>query len=294
MCAPTDVDFQTWLEGIDDKSGVVNCKEGEGDESDDRAALVALYEATDGDNWKNKTNWLSDEPLGEWFGVETDANGRVTSLELDGNGLSGGLPSSLGDLTNLQELWLSGNEFSGALPSSLGDLTNLQTLLLNGNEFSGALPSSLGNLTRLQTLWLASNNFSGALPSWLGNLTNLESLVLANNNFSGALPSWLGNLTNLESLVLANNNFSGALPSWLGNLTNLCKSYGLAITSYRAALPASLVNLANLEVLDLRDTQLCAPTDAAFQAWLEGIDDKQGVVNCGDPNPDRARTGGAV
>ena len=28
--------------------------------SDDRAALVVLYEATDGDNWVNNTNWLSD------------------------------------------------------------------------------------------------------------------------------------------------------------------------------------------------------------------------------------------
>ena len=27
-------------------------------------------------------------------------------------------------------------------------------------------------------------------------------------------------------------------------------------------------------------TQLCAPTDAAFQAWLGGIGDRRGVVNC--------------
>ena len=35
----------------------------------DRAALVALYEATDGENWTNNTNWLSDRPIGEWYGV---------------------------------------------------------------------------------------------------------------------------------------------------------------------------------------------------------------------------------
>jgi len=51
-------------------------------ENPDRAALVALYEATDGPNWVNNENWLSDAPLGEWHGVDTDPQGRVVSLEL--------------------------------------------------------------------------------------------------------------------------------------------------------------------------------------------------------------------
>ena len=37
-------------------------------------------------------------------------------------------------------------------------------------------------------------------------------------------------------------------------------------------------------MLDLRNTQLCAPTDAAFQRWLDGIENKHGVRNCqGEP-----------
>ena len=79
--------------------------------SDDRAALVALYEARDGDNWINNTHWLSDKPLDEWYGVTTDENGRVTHLDLGANRLSGALPSSLGNLTNLQALDLRWNEF---------------------------------------------------------------------------------------------------------------------------------------------------------------------------------------
>ena len=42
----------------------------------DRAALVALYNATDGPNWVLRTNWLSDEPLGDWYGINTDIDGR--------------------------------------------------------------------------------------------------------------------------------------------------------------------------------------------------------------------------
>jgi hypothetical protein len=47
----------------------------------DRAVLVALYEATDGPNWRDDTNWLSDAPLGDWYGVETNASGRVVRLD---------------------------------------------------------------------------------------------------------------------------------------------------------------------------------------------------------------------
>ena len=48
----------------------------------DRAVLVALYEATDGANWGDNTNWLSEAPLGEWYGVTTDEEGRVLWLNL--------------------------------------------------------------------------------------------------------------------------------------------------------------------------------------------------------------------
>ena len=45
-------------------------------ENPDRAALVALYEATDG-NWVRRDGWLTDAPLGAWHGVTVDRGGRV-------------------------------------------------------------------------------------------------------------------------------------------------------------------------------------------------------------------------
>ena len=75
----------------------------------DRAALVALYNATGGANWTNDTNWLSNEVLSEWHRVETDEDGRVTALRLVANELSGELPVELGDLANLQGLDLLQN-----------------------------------------------------------------------------------------------------------------------------------------------------------------------------------------
>ena len=74
----------------------------------DRAALVALYNATGGADWTNNTNWLSNEALSEWHRVETDEDGRVTALRLVANELSGEIPAvplhkQLGNLTNLED-----------------------------------------------------------------------------------------------------------------------------------------------------------------------------------------------
>ena len=77
------------------------------DPNPDRAARVALYQATDGPNWTNSDNWLTDAPLGDWYGVQTSGtsgSGRVVSLVLDDNALAGPIPPELGNLTRLELL----------------------------------------------------------------------------------------------------------------------------------------------------------------------------------------------
>ena len=57
--------------------------------SPDRTALIALFNATNGANWVDGENWLSDKPIGEWRGVVADANSRVAALDLSDNNLRG-------------------------------------------------------------------------------------------------------------------------------------------------------------------------------------------------------------
>ena len=71
LCASDDPAFQTWIGEIPDRVGD-DCPLTRPAGKDDRAALTALYNATGGANWGNNTNWLSDGPLGEWYGVTTD------------------------------------------------------------------------------------------------------------------------------------------------------------------------------------------------------------------------------
>ena len=172
----------------------------------ERDALVALYNAAGGSNWTNTTNWLGSEPVGTWYGVETE-NGRVTKLDLcgpGGNNLRGTIPPELGNLTHARELRLSNNFLTGTIPSTLGDMTALVILRLSGNALSGPVPSALGSLSTLWELRLHRNQLTGELPRTLMNLPSLYRLRIEDNAglcapADGDFQEWLGALDEFES-----------------------------------------------------------------------------------------------
>ena len=134
--------------------------------SPDRAALIALFDATGGANWADGENWLSDKPIGVWRGVIANADSRVTALDLSNNNLSGAIPPEIGDMSNLVSLDLSGNDLSGKIPAAVGNLVNLDSLNLADNGLSGQIPPSLGGIINLK-LSLSGNEFTGCLPAIL-------------------------------------------------------------------------------------------------------------------------------
>ena len=143
----------------------------EGSAEADRAALAALYDATDGANWRENDGWLSDAPVGEWRGIKTDTDGRVVEISLWLNGLDGGLPPEIGDLAKLERLVLPMNSLDGGLPPELGELASLRELVLMGNGLSGRIPAQLGGLLKLEKLYLSvGNEFSGCVPGALRNV----------------------------------------------------------------------------------------------------------------------------
>ena len=143
----------------------------------DRAALVELYKATNGDNWKYNTNWLSDKPLGEWDGVTTNSDGRVIELWLGGNQLTGAIPPDLGNLSNLEWLLLYDNQLTGSIPDALGNLSNLEFLILYDNRLTDPLPQSFTSLTALTYFAFDGNAglcapTDAAFQNWLQGVAN--------------------------------------------------------------------------------------------------------------------------
>lgn len=108
----------------------------------EREALISLYNATGGDSWTNNTNWCSDKPLSEWYGVGF-MDGHVINLDLMENNLTGQLPEELGNLTGLESLFMHDNNLTGNLPASMANLNNLTTINLYGNKLNGAIPDEI-------------------------------------------------------------------------------------------------------------------------------------------------------
>ena len=232
----------------------------------DRQILEAFYTATNGDSWTTSTNWNDDnQALNNWHGVTADSSDNVTQLSLAGNGLSGSLPSSLGQLSSLTHLILPNNQLSGSIPAELGNLSSLTRLNLPNNRLSGSIPSQLGQLSSLERLELTLNKLTGSIPSQLGSLSALSELYLNGNSLSGSIPRELGNagssgtgsarIDRLQSLFLGGNDLTGEIPAELGKLSNLERLY-LNNNELTGSIPSELGNLSALRILYLNENEL--------------------------------------
>jgi Leucine-rich repeat (LRR) protein len=230
------------------------------------SALYDLYFATSGESWvwrevtplNNVWNFtVNADPCGDfWQGIvctaPVDGQGRyILSLKLDNYNLTGWLPASIGNLTQLISLDLSTNSIQYIIPPSVGDLRSLQTARLNDNSFTGTIPVVFGKLTNLTELVLGDNHLQGVIPEQLSHLSQLSVLRLNNNaRLAGTIPDWLGGLWNLTDLQLQRNAFTGPIPTSLGNATGL-KTLVLRLNRLTGPLPDTFGQLVNLKELFL-------------------------------------------
>lgn len=224
-------------------------------EMSERDILIAFYNATDGDNWRNNTNWCSDEPLNTWEGVTTDEGGRVTRLSLRGNypgyrfGLKGN--ACLSGLKNLESLSLDSNELVSLDVSGCNQLVSiycgqnqlteikyekslcLKVLSLNDNKLTGSF--DLSGCSNLESLVLSNNNLVSLDLSGCNQLAGiycdknqlteikyekslpLEALSLNDNKLTGLLD--LSGCSNLKSLYIINNAITNLDLSGCSNLS---------------------------------------------------------------------------
>ena len=238
----------------------------------ERAALMALYNATDGTHWHRQRNWTAAGSIRDWQGVSTNSAGFVTELALPDNNLSGTLPPELGNLTHLRQLDFDDNQLTGSIPPELGNLPELRRLILGANELSGTIPPELGRLGQLTMLDLGNNSLSGTIPSQLGSLPRLDSLLLHRNELTGPIPVELGNLASLRRLLLALNQLTGPVPPELGNLANLTYM-SLSRNQLTGTIPPELAKLSSIRILSVSRNSLTGtiPPELGSLATLEGL-----------------------
>lgn len=209
--------------------------------STERAALISLYNSTNGSTWLSQDNWTTapgvfSAPGSEcsWYGIVCDANQvTVQKISLDHNKLTGSL-SELGTFANLQYFSVVSNQLTGALPT-LSALHSLQTFDARNNKLNGAIPTLTG-LSNLQALRLGNNQLSGPIPSLTG-LINLQVLRIYQNQLTGPIPP-LADLKNLTYFDVGYNQLVGTIPA-------LPNSPLVAFTAPANHLTGSIPDLSN-------------------------------------------------
>ena len=264
--------------------------------STDSLALVALYQATHGDDWTYSNNWISEAPLSTWKGVEVRQVGgqpRVTALRLGANKLRGQLPAALGQLAALRVLQLQYNDgLTGQIPEELFQLEQLRSLRLDFTGLTGELSAGIGRLTKLDTLDLRVSIYdqsrwwdgdmktakehrpnlktlSGKLPKEIGNLREARCIDLSGQGFTGELPSELGQLSSLHYFAAYQCHFEGTIPASLGQLKELTY-LSLGRNALRGELPSELGQLSSLRELLVSYNQLSGTIPASL-GQLKGL-----------------------
>lgn len=244
------------------------------EQAKERAALIAIYNALDGDNWENNENWCTDKPLNEWYGVWIE-NGHVISIDdaLNYNNVHGDIPAELGDLTHLQRLQLYSAQGITSLPKEIGKLDRVWAMSIYGSSIT-SLPDEMGNMRLLNTLNLSDMPIK-TLPKELANCLNLSAIYISGTELE-TLPAEFANFVKLGALTLSNNQLTTLpegvtnnksisslsiyeegiqqLPATIGNMSNL-QSLTIGCNNL-TSLPAELGNLSNLTSLSIHHTRL--------------------------------------
>ncbi|MCX8473643.1 MAG: hypothetical protein ORN85_08340, partial [Sediminibacterium sp.] len=222
-----------------------------------RDALEEIYHSLGGSRWKNSTNWLSDLPISQWFGVKTRlerGQNIVYSLQLQNNNLIGEIPPALGQLINLESLYLEHNTIVGQIPKEISLCQNLQTISLGNNQLKPSIVPEIGLLKNLKTLSLNNNQFQNEIPLELGLLVNLEALMLQNNLLIGNIPVSFSELSKITYLDLSNNQLSGEIQE---NALITKQLYYLDISNnmFNGFVPGNWRYLANLKKLYIQNNK---------------------------------------
>jgi len=221
----------------------------------DSLALVAIYKATQGENWNYNMNWLNG-PVHSWEGVRVK-NGRVTRLYLQGNNLTGSLPSELTELTSLIRLYINGNpELGGELPSGISRLQKLKRIRMHGNGLEGNIPVEISEISGLRQLLLSDNQFFGSIPPEISKLKYLSEMDLSGNELSGSIPSALGKMDyRLRWLDLSDNKLTGEIPVELSNLRFL-RELDISNNDFEGSIPNKITELqkGELKVFKVKKT----------------------------------------
>ena len=172
----------------------------------------------------------------------------LAQFDVSANKLTGMLPTTFGDLVNLQGIDVSRNADLGAEGyqppgSAITDTDNdglisveeikAQTtdkLHAQHYVYHSMIPTEMGTLKKLQVLKMDNSRFMRHMPTEIGNMRSMRYWDVKGtftagdpetNAVSGSIPTQFGRLKQLLTFNMENNTLSGTIPVDIANMSSL-------------------------------------------------------------------------
>lgn len=186
----------------------------------------------------------------------------LEKLKLDGNNMTGSLPSELSRF-KLKTLKVVRNKLSNNIPTFLGSISTLEKLDLSGNLLEGCIPNEVSGLVLLSVLRLANNQLSGEIPVCLFRL-HLMRLDLSNNQLVGKIPA-LNFGQQLILLDLSRNQLTGQIPTFeeAPNLSCFCVQHN----NLTGSIPSSMASLGRVGNMNISYNRLTGRIPSELGNW---------------------------
>jgi hypothetical protein len=191
--------------------------------------------------------------------------------------LTGTLPPSLSQLTNLEFVYLYGNRLTGTIERAFDPSiqTQLRAVDLSANGFTGTLPDVLFQNPGVYYIYVGGNCFHGTIPDAVCESTSLIGLgldclscgdsctshLVAKSNFfvhhsvHGTIPPCIFHLSRLDVLYLDKNALSGSLPGDLQIKSSALSTVDLSYNLLTGHVPTSLLTFHNCYALFLSNNR---------------------------------------
>lgn len=260
----------------------------------ERSTLIRMYLNDAGDNWNEKSGWMSSDDHCSWYGIACTETSNVLEINMEGNQLIGPFPTDLSNFNNLANLNTASNVLTGSVPSDVCTRSEAGSLFISGdslncpNEFN--IETGEFSLGCCDTVTISPdkylNDFSAAVLgdsncdnmsgadidvcNYISTSTNHD--IFAQGfpyNFEGNVWHYMTERAALAKLYLTSGGSNwNDQNDWMGttshcswsmiqcSTTNSVTMLDLKSNNLEGIIPDELERLESLEVLNLQDNLL--------------------------------------
>lgn len=189
---------------------------------------------------------------------------NLTAIQVEGNVLTGSLPTEFGTLTMMSRLSLGSNSLIGSIPTQIANLPRLEIFDIWGNQLTGIVPSFAQNDGYLNYFDIEENQLRGSLQGLIRSLPpeSLSKFYAGYNSLTGFIPSDIASFPKLTIFSIRWQNIGGTVPLQMAFMNKL-ERMNIEGNSIGGNFPDGIAKIRNMKDLSIHANRFSGSLDTA-------------------------------